>query len=204
MQQIRGATLGNGGHAAFASIMWSAPLQSSSSPENNNTNFQNCLKNIPSDLDVFLVFGQDDPWCKPAFAKNMLKALKERRQDIEVVTSSILPTTTQQQHKREIVQRYVQITKAGHCPNHEAPKAVGHLVRAWVNAKDDDRHKGRLSFVVAAKKNVDTNRDHDHQAMPMPTTSMSFAEEWAEHTVMELDGDDIPLSLTDRIITTFM
>lgn len=204
MQQIRGATLGNGGHAAFASIMWSAPLQSSSA-DNSSTNFQNCLRNLPSDLDVFLVFGQDDPWCKPAFAKNMLKALEERRRDIDVGTSSIVPTT-KQQHKRESVQRYVQITNAGHCPNHEAPKAVGHLVRAWVNAKDDGRHKGRLSFVVAVKKNssVDANRDHDHQAMPMPTTSMSFAEEWAEHTVVELDGDDIPLSLTDRIFTTFM
>jgi hypothetical protein len=59
MHQIRGCTLGNGGHAAFASILWSPPLIAD--PENNKTgNFQDCLAQVP--CDVLLVFGKDDPW----------------------------------------------------------------------------------------------------------------------------------------------
>lgn len=62
MHQIRGCTLGNGGHAAFASILWSPPLRVFSERGDIQTkeNFQGCLSQVP--CDVLLVFGKDDPW----------------------------------------------------------------------------------------------------------------------------------------------
>merc|ERR1719437_392404 len=94
--------------------MWSPPVVSK--PKNNPNakgDFYDCLKNVS--CDVLLVFGKDDPWCKPSFAKNMLLALEERNSNSGCHHA------------------YVEITNAGHCPNHESPKAVSHLVNLWVD-----------------------------------------------------------------------
>ena len=105
MQKIREATEGDGGHAAFASILWSPPAEFSDSC----TDFYASLEKL--DCDVLLVFGKDDPWCKPAFAKRMCECLGKR-----------------QDH----VHRYVEIDNAGHCPNHEAPQATAAVVNRWL------------------------------------------------------------------------
>ena len=83
MHQIRGCTLGDGGHAAFASIMWSPPLQVQNDDNDDKRNgggFQYCLSKVS--CDVLLVFGKDDPWCKPAFAKKMMNALLRIRERV--------------------------------------------------------------------------------------------------------------------------
>jgi pimeloyl-ACP methyl ester carboxylesterase len=122
MHQIRGCTLGTGGHAAFASILWSPPLNVS---EDHKGNFEECLARLS--CDVLLVFGKDDPWCKPAFAKKMLQALERREPNR--------------------VHRYVEVENCGHCPNHEAPQAVAKAVNEWVKA--DDRAIDQLQLVDA-------------------------------------------------------
>jgi hypothetical protein len=66
------------------------------------------------ECDVLIVFGKDDPWCKPAFAKKMLQSLDTRHPDK--------------------VHRYVELSNVGHCPNHEAPQAVAQLLGLWINA----------------------------------------------------------------------
>jgi pimeloyl-ACP methyl ester carboxylesterase len=156
MNQIRGCTLGNGGHAAFASILWSPPLQVSGTEKSN---FQECLSRLK--CDVLLVFGKDDPWCKPAFAKKMLNALNKR--------------------EPEKVHRYVEIGRAGHCPNHEAPQAVARLVTSWASAKSHQPDK--LTLVKG--------REVIH-------------EPWGETIMQERMENDISLSLLDRLATTFV
>eukprot|EP00980_Cylindrotheca_fusiformis_P001708 scaffold388_cov114-Cylindrotheca_fusiformis.AAC.17 len=155
MHQIRGCTLGAGGHAAFASILWSPPLTVS-----NDSDFQQCLSRVK--CDVLLVFGAEDPWCKPAFGKRMLEALQRRCNNC--------------------VQRYVEIENCGHCPNHEAPQAVGKIVTSWVKAKD--RREKSLSIVDADKE--------------------IFHEPWGETTIRERCEEDIKLSLLDRLAMTFV
>lgn len=119
IHQIRGCTLGTGGHAAFASILWSPPLKVS---DELTGNFQDCLARVQ--CDVLLVFGKDDPWCKPAFAKKMLQALEKREPNK--------------------VHRYIELENCGHCPNHEAPQAVARIVRSWVDATDRSEDHLRL------------------------------------------------------------
>ncbi|KAL7468647.1 hypothetical protein ACHAXS_008880 [Conticribra weissflogii] len=102
--RIRECTEGNGGHAAFASILWSAPATvpdrcstatgivegntnaNANTNTNTNTNterrrvpvqFYQALQSLP--MDVLLVFGSDDPWCTPAVAKRMHSTLSSRR-----------------------------------------------------------------------------------------------------------------------------
>lgn len=154
MNQIRGCTEGKGGHAAFASILWSPPATYPSK------DFQDTLLQLQ--CDVLLVFGKDDPWCKPAFGKKMLQALSERN--------------------NQYVSRYVELENVGHCPNHEAPQAVAKVVSAWVNASD--RRKDSLTLVDESSKVT--------------------AEEWAEIVMHEKEASEIPLSLLDRIATTFV
>lgn len=188
MNQIRGCTLGNGGHAAFASIMWSPPLRSKGSSD-----FYDCLRKVS--CDVLLVFGTDDPWCKPVFARNMLLALEER--------------TTTTANKRQHQQRYIEITQTGHCPNHEAPKAVGHLVNRWVNCCNDNandnandaRSPNNLSLVAGA----DTNNEAPAAQTASSTDAVSFVEDWGEMTIRERQKEDIQTgSWLDKIITSFM
>jgi hypothetical protein len=184
MHQIRGCTLGNGGHAAFASILWSPPLKESSvrfldrclSYEINilvanilsfpyilkivNMSFDECLSSL--ECDVLLMFGRDDPWCKPAFAKKMLQALDKREPGK--------------------VHRYIEIENAGHCPNHEAPQAVARVFHAWVGATD--RRENGLILVNGEKE--------------------ALQEEWGETAIRELKGEQIPLGFMDKVATTFV
>ncbi|CAB9502222.1 hydrolase, alpha beta fold family protein [Seminavis robusta] len=119
VRQIRECTEGNGGHAAFASIMWSPPVRAVKDEADSSSakGFYDCLAAL--ECDVLVVFGKDDPWCKPAFAKKMLQALDTRQPDK--------------------VHRYVELSNVGHCPNHEAPQAVSQLLQLWVNAADNRR-----------------------------------------------------------------
>jgi hypothetical protein len=73
------------------------------------------------ECDVLIVFGRDDPWCKPAFAKKMLQALDTRHP--------------------EKVHRYVELANVGHCPNHEAPQAVARLLSTWSDASTTSERK---------------------------------------------------------------
>ena len=175
--------MGNGGHAAFASILWSPPLKISSvrylhrclSYEIKicvahilfppilkivNMSFDECLSSL--ECDVLLMFGRDDPWCKPAFAKRMLQALDKREPGK--------------------VHRYIEIENAGHCPNHEAPQAVARVFHSWVGAAD---RRENASTLVNGEKEV-------------------LEEEWGETVIRELKGEQIPLSFMDKVATTFV
>ena len=78
MQQIRACTEGTGGHAAFASILWSPPI-TIQKDDRAISSFYDALTVV--DCDVLLLFGAEDPWCKPAFAKRMLQKLEQRTSD---------------------------------------------------------------------------------------------------------------------------
>jgi len=207
MHQIRGCTLGNGGHAAFASILWSPPLAG---------DFRECLTNVS--CDVLLVFGTDDPWCKPAFARSMISALEERRDriqnddddDDDDATGDTTTNAVNRGDRLSPVHRYVEISHTGHCPNHEAPRAVGHLVNQWVNVnvnnvertdgiaeEDRDRNVRNLNLVTPAG----TGRIVKVPRAQIQTqTTLSFAEEWGETTVRERQKDDIEVGWLDKIV----
>jgi pimeloyl-ACP methyl ester carboxylesterase len=124
MQQIRSCTDGQGGHAAFASILWSPPI---TVPLSNGEagSFDACLESL--ECDVLLLFGGDDPWCKPAFAKRMLKSLSKRPD--------------------KNIHRYIELSNVGHCPNHEAPTAVARVLQPWLQATN--RRPDQLSLLQA-------------------------------------------------------
>jgi pimeloyl-ACP methyl ester carboxylesterase len=107
IQQIRACTEGPGGHAAFASILWSPPV----SVEGIETLYDGLEK---LQCDVLLLFGRDDPWCQPAFARKMLLRLQQR------------PSAD--------TARYVEIADVGHCPHHEAPRATAQVLQSWCAA----------------------------------------------------------------------
>jgi pimeloyl-ACP methyl ester carboxylesterase len=127
--QIRSCTEGPGGHAAFSSIMWSPPVQVTLKNGEQQATFDDCLRAL--ECDVLLLFGRDDPWCKPAFAKRMLRDLLKRslvsNDDDDII----------------ITQRYVELQDVGHCPNHEAPVAVATVLSKWLDAKNG-RGEGKL------------------------------------------------------------
>jgi pimeloyl-ACP methyl ester carboxylesterase len=104
VRQVQSCTENKGGHAAFASILWSPPL------EVDNKGFYDCLKQIQG--DVLLCFGSDDPWCKPAFGRRMLQMLQQRSAGCHA---------------------YLELSAVGHCPNHEAPRATASVISSWLN-----------------------------------------------------------------------
>jgi hypothetical protein len=157
MKQIKSCTDGKGGHAAFASIMFSPPA--TYTPEEPTSFYKNLSK---LECDVLLLFGKEDPWCTPAFAKKMFQCLQERESS---------PS------HQNFVHRYVELENVGHCPNHEAPTAVGHIASRWVRAEDRDANSLCL---------LDEEKD-------------VFDEDWGE-----VDGKNVSLSFMENLITTFV
>jgi pimeloyl-ACP methyl ester carboxylesterase len=167
MQQIRDCTSGSGGHAAFASILWSPPVTVQLPGQTEEANFEACLQALQS--DVLLVFGRDDPWCTPFIAKRMLQKLSER--------SAI------QVEQLRVTERYVELSRVGHCPNHEAPKAVSQLLTAWWEAED----RSTASLVD-----------------PQQGDTAVVQEAWGETVVQERAREDIPLTFAERLAVTFV
>ncbi|EEC42901.1 predicted protein [Phaeodactylum tricornutum CCAP 1055/1] len=175
MQQIRACTESQGGHAAFASILWSPPVTLPTKPNDAPSNTKNDYKKINAfdealsrlECDVLLCFGADDPWCKPAFAARMLRALGQR------------PTGK--------VQRYVELSSVGHCPNHEAPNAVAYVLLPWLLSSNAQRQQIAL---VPAPLSEDKRT--------------SVRETWGVTELTERQADDISLSLVDRLAVLFV
>jgi pimeloyl-ACP methyl ester carboxylesterase len=166
VQQIRACTEGKGGHAAFASIMWSPPVRVPINGTGKAGFFDECLRRLP--CDVLLVFGRDDPWCKPAFAKRMLADLKQRHEAHPLV-----------------VERYVELSNVGHCPNHEAPVAVARLLSRWiVGGSGTDRSSANLPLILRDEEVV--------------------RESWGRTQLTERTEDEIPLSFADRLALTIV
>ena len=174
MEQIRDCTMGPGGHAAFASILWSPPISmeipSSSSSQKQETvnNFYDCLNALEqrsssgSTVPILLVFGRDDPWCKPALARRMLQANKQAR--------------------------YIELSRVGHCPNHEAPVATAHILKAWWSRQH------------AIKQ--DMNRP---TSLFPRSKRVVIQESWGQTDLVEMESHhEIPLSLADRLTTAII
>jgi len=166
-RDIRSCTEGKGGHAAFASILWSPPATFPSGPERTDRDFYAELSELK--CDVLLVFGRDDPWCKPAFARRMADALAKREEG------------------GECCHRYLDLENVGHCPNHEAPQAVGRAVRRWVDAPRKGKNRSDVALVRGEEE--------------------VFEEPWGAVTMREMsDGTNgyINIGLMDRLVSRLL
>jgi pimeloyl-ACP methyl ester carboxylesterase len=120
--QVRACTAGAGGHAAFASILWSPPVRIGLPGTGDTcTGFYDSLRHVR--CDVLLCFGRDDPWCKPAFARRMLTTLTDRT---------------------GATQRYIEFSNVGHCTNHEAPVATAKVLSRWLRNEKNRRDAALL------------------------------------------------------------
>ena len=123
--KIKACTENSGGHAAFSSILWSAPASELTEKDEvcpdppTPADFYSSLGKLP--VDVLLLFGESDTWCTPAVAKRMHITLASRSD-----TAS----------SQAAAQRYVSILNSGHCPNHESPTAVARVMLPWINSQD--------------------------------------------------------------------
>ena len=93
-----------------------------------------------------MVFGKDDPWCKPAFAKKMLQALDTRQPDA--------------------IHRYVELSNVGHCPNHEAPKATAMVLNDWWSLEEKERSLGG-AFSIREAWGETTVQERAHTEIPL-------------------------------------
>jgi len=188
MKQIRSCTEGDGGHAAFASILWSPPVTVKLNSNRRRTSddmhakddseilmadFDACLRSLQ--CDVLLLFGRDDPWCKPAFGKRMLRDLRQRH-------SMLAPSETPP------VERYVQLSQVGHCPNHEAPAAVARILSLWLDPQASATESRNC-------RSADLLNLADRERIQ---------ESWGETTVEECREEEIPLSWADKLAIQFV
>jgi len=117
--------------------------------------------------DVLLIFGKNDPWCTPAFAKRMYQSLQQRNQNN--------------------IHRYIELDNVGHCPNHEAPQAVGFIASRWTSSGEKTRDKEHLSLL--------NGNDID---------AITFHEPWGDVIAREINENEINLSLMEKIITSLV
>jgi len=110
--------------------------------------------------DVLLMFGKNDTWCSPPFAKRMLQSLMERESNV--------------------TQRYIELDNVGHCPNHEGPSAVGHVLRRWMN------YPSRRSIPLLDDKKV------------------VFPEPWGNISAREVNQTETQLTGWERLLTSIV
>lgn len=109
--QIRQVTdVSAGGHAAFASILFSPPA---TLPDGCNT-FVDLLKRVNG--DVLLLNGREDPWVSPPFGLAAHQALLARPNAAGKV-------------------QHVELSPAGHCLHHEVPHAANPILRRWLQGQ---------------------------------------------------------------------
>jgi len=178
-EKIRACTESKGGHAAFASILWSAPAseltkdigESSHKP----ADFYRALEKIP--VDVLLLFGADDPWCTPAVAKRMHTTLVGR-------DGMDAPAA----------QRYIELGNVGHCPNHEAPTAVARVLLPWI--------AGTCSSLQSST--VDDDGQCRRKA-PLVSGSDQIKEPWGVVGLREVSIEESQnLGMMDRIVSNMV
>ena len=92
---------------------------------------------------------------------------------------SILTTT----HPNSI-HKLVELDNVGHCPNHEAPKAVAYALHRWLGGNDDGKY----------------DDDDDDRFM---NEDITFYEEWGDITMKEIyDYDD--MGVLDEFLASFL
>ena len=182
-----------GGHAAFASILYSAPAsewktttEGRQSAMRVPVDFYSTLQAVP--VDVLLLFGADDPWCTPAIAKRMHLTLSKRNDDM--MTANV-------NDGRVIVspaQRYISLENVGHCPNHEAPRTVAKVVLPWIRAS-------------ATTTTVDGQQQSIRHNIPLVAQdgSEETQEPWGVVRAHEVSLDESKdLGMIDRIVSSMV
>jgi len=103
-----------------------------------------------------------------------------------------------QRQPPQFVQRYVELENVGHCPNHEAPTAVGRIASRWMGSNSRGGHVDRrtrsLSLFHGDSKETDT---HTHT----PPLVWSVDEPWGEVVAREVPDSEIALSWTEHLFT---
>mmetsp|Transcript_23034 Transcript_23034/g.57239 ORF Transcript_23034/g.57239 Transcript_23034/m.57239 type:complete len:94 (-) Transcript_23034:1514-1795(-) len=83
----------------------------------------------------------------------------------------------------ELQQRYVELSGVGHCPNHEAPKAVAQVLTAWLQQRGDEA--GEVTSLV-------------------PAGGVVVEEEWGKTVMTERAESEIEVTWADRLATNFL
>lgn len=145
------------------------------------------------ECDVLLIFGKNDPWCTPAFAKRMYQSLQKRHDANDNDNDNSISSNTNAE-TTSVVERYVELDNVGHCPNHEAPEAVGLIASRWMST--NQRHRRNLSLL-----NKIADADGETKAH---TDEVTIEEPWGDIVAREVKDGEISLSLMDRIITSMV
>jgi pimeloyl-ACP methyl ester carboxylesterase len=191
-EKIRACTEGKGGHAAFASILWSAPASEwidDGTRCATPVDFYSTLQNVP--VDVLLLFGANDSWCTPAIAKRMHTTLSQRNGEST--------TTNDGRDLVPLANRYVSLENVGHCPNHEAPTSVAKVVLPWIRAP---------SSSSSATANVNGEQQQQNRCnvpLVVPDGSDETQEPWGAVRAYEVSLDESKeLGVMDRIVSSMV
>jgi len=108
------------GPNAYASIIFSPKA---------NLGFGEALeKGVQNGISYLMVYGREDPWVVPLWGQRAYLRLRmaelQQHQNLQRSPDDL-------QRSRDVV-NYCELTPAGHCPHHEAPRTVGKVTEGWI------------------------------------------------------------------------
>lgn len=171
-RQIREVTdATDGGHAAFASILWSPPA----AMPGGNGRFDDLLREVR--CPVLLLYGEQDPWVTPPFGRSAYRALAARGggQDASAAAGAGV--------------QLVSLAPCGHCPQHEAPRATAALVGRWL--------RGDAELLRGAAGGEGAGGDGTAE----PSCSETFAEAFGPVRARRLGAEELELGPWERVLT---
>jgi len=164
------------GPNAYASIVFSPKA---------NIGFGEALeKGVQNGVSYLMVYGREDPWVVPLWGQRAYLRLRMAEQ--------------QQQQQHGDLQRvsYCELTPAGHCPHHEAPRTVGKVTEGWIRSmeregREEEEQGGQ--HVTAGQVSTSTEIEKEQQQQQQKDDGQrSFPPLHREHGLMkERDGRQV-------------
>jgi len=146
--------------------------------EQANIGFGEALeKGVQNGVSYLMVYGREDPWVVPLWGQRAYLRLRMAEQ--------------QQQQQHGDLQRvsYCELTPAGHCPHHEAPRTVGKVTEGWIRSmeregREEEEQGGQ--HVTAGQVSTSTEIEKEQQQQQQKDDGQrSFPPLHREHGLMK-------------------
>jgi pimeloyl-ACP methyl ester carboxylesterase len=217
MQQIRACTNVPGGHAAFASILWSPPVSitvpsSSSSTTTGCSDRENTEDKLTTTITINTFYD-----CLAFLANNNNNSRNNTTSNLPILLVFghsdpwCKPALARRMLEQAPKARYIEMTNVGHCPNHEAPIATAHILNAWWQLQQQHYSTSSDSSVAASQAQRQRQQRQPPLLRLLPndddgatTSIISIQESWGTTTLQEKIRDEISLNLIDRLTTAFV
>lgn len=102
---------------------------------------------------------------------------------------------SQNNDSNDIVHKLITLDNVGHCPNHEAPKAVAYAMHRWLDHNN----------IIRSPTTTTKDNNDDTTTSFIKKNEITFYEDWGDITMREVHDDVYNnMNFIDNLFTSFL